>query len=155
MRRFVTAVVPVMCILVLISCGKRFVGEQIEYPAEAWCEYYPGYYPAFGEGKHCVLTTAHLIFDFIIKKGDAEGDFVIQGFIDATQGNLKSFNYIIEGRSRFFMLVGKVDKIVDNVSFRPKTLWSDLQNKMPFRIDYHSDEGFDKVTFGYDLSISG
>ena len=154
MRRLSLAVILFYCALVLVSCGKKYVGQEIGYPSEGWCDYHSGYYPAFGEGKLCVLTTPHMVFDFIIKKGEAEGDYVIEGFVDASNGNI-SYYRLMDGPSKFFMLVGRGERIVDNVSFRPHTVFGDLQKRMPFRIEYHSDEGFDKVTFGYELSVAG
>lgn len=155
MRRLSVAVILVFCALVLVSCGKRYVGQEIGYPADEWCDYHSGYYPAFGEGKQCILNTPHMVFDFIIKKGEAEQDYVIEGFIDFSQGNIKSFDRLMDGPSRFFMLVGRGNRVIDNVSFRPRTIFGDIQKRIPFRIEYHSDEGFDKVTFGYAISVSG
>jgi hypothetical protein len=142
--------------MLVVGCGhKQYVGLQAQDIQAPWCDYYPGFYPAFGEGKKCVIQQGALLFDFIIKKGEDDQTYIIEGFIDATQGKIKSFDTLIEGQSRFFMLVANGNRIVDNVTFRPQTVYGGLGSRMPFRIAYRAAEGLSQVTFGYRISVSG
>jgi hypothetical protein len=132
----------------LVSCGKRYVGQRIDPGWPGWCHYLSG-------EKHCTKTVGALVFDFTIKEGQGEGTFIIEGVVDATKGEIKSWDKMLEGKSRFSMIVSDDGIIVDNVAFRPRSAYGDLGQQMPFLIHYSRPEGFDAVTFSWNMVIRG
>ncbi len=53
------------------------------------------------------------------------------------------------------MIVANEGVVVDNVSFRPITPYGGLSSKMPFTIKYIRPEGFDAVTFAWNMYVRG
>jgi hypothetical protein len=151
MKRFVLITLAAICCFVALSCQKRYVGMEVN-PTEAdWCIY--GEYYNNGE-KHCTLDRGGLIFDFTIRKGEKAGEYVIEGVVDPTKGELKSWDKMSD-QSYFSMIVVHAGKVIDNVAFRPKTTFGNIGAHWPFRIDYMQPEGFDAVTFSYNIQIRG
>ena len=150
MKRFFALSVILMIFAGITSgCGKRYVGRKINYKWDGWCMYYGG-------EKHCMVSDGALIFDFDIMEGPNNGEYVIDGFIDPTQGEVKSYDYMVEGSGTHFSLIIANDGfIVDNLSFRPKTAYGNLGGKIPFRIEFTRPEGFDAVTFSWKMSVRG
>jgi hypothetical protein len=74
-----------ICCLVALSCQKRFVGQSVNPAKGNWCIY--AEYYNHGE-KHCTIESGTLIFDFTIHKGEKDGEYVIEGFVDPTKGEI-------------------------------------------------------------------
>ena len=148
MRKLIIVLITLLCLSIMISCGKRYVGYKIDHSSPAWCQY------ANGE-KRYTKDIGGLVFDFSIKEGQGDGEYIIDGFIDPTQGKVKSWDRMIPEKSRFSMLVANDGVIVDNVAFRPITPYGGLSSKIPFTIKYISPEGFDAVTFDWNLYVRG
>ena len=152
MRRTIIVLIAVLGICLIPGCGKRYVGDSVNYSWEGWCQY--AEYYNYNE-KHCRVPSGPLIFDFTITKGDMEHEYKFEGYIDPTQGDVKSWDQMVEGKSFFHMLVANDGVIVDNVSFRPRTAYGGLGREMPFTINYINSEGFDAVCFYWSMVIRG
>ena len=150
MRRFFAFSVMLMIIAGIISgCGKRYVGQSVNYDWDGWCKYYGG-------KKHCTVTSGALVFDFDIMEGPNSGEYVIDGYIDPTQGEVKSFDHIMEGSgTHFSVIIANDGFVVDNLSFRPKSAYSNLGRMIPFRIEFVRHEGFDAATFSWKMRVRG
>ena len=94
MKRLVIAVVVLGCIVSMVACGKRYVGMHVRHNPAGWCQYYPS---GSEDGKSGNLNRGAMVFRFIIKKGETEGNYVIESEIDSTQGSIKSFDAFVEG----------------------------------------------------------
>lgn len=127
MKRFYALLVILLIIAGITSgCGKRFVGQSVNYGWDGWCRYYGG-------EKHCTVHSGALIFDFDIMEGLNTGEYIVDGYIDPTQGNAKSFDHIMEGSGTSFSLIIANDSyVVDNLRFRPKIAFGSLGSKIPF-----------------------
>ena len=148
MRRYVEIVLVLICLTFIISCGKRYVGYRINEASPIWCHYLNG-------ENHYTRELGGLVFEFAIRKGEADGEYIIEGYIDPTQGRIKSWDQFVESQSFFSMVVADNGVIVDNVSFRPRSAYGGLNRKMPFKITYNRPEGFDAVTFDWRMLIRG
>ena len=147
MKRHVVIAV-LMISLGVISCGKRYVGQRINPAWTGWCHYLNG-------EKHCTKELGALIFDFTIKEGDVEGDFIIEGYLDASKGEIKSWDKMLEGQSHFSMIVADDGVVVDNVAFRPRPVYGELGSTIPFKIEYNRPGGFDAISFYWKMLIKG
>ena len=141
-----------LCVGLISGCTKRYVGKPVNYNWEGWCVYTAN--DNNGE-KHCRVPSGALIFDLTITKSDVQHEYIIDGFVDPTQGAVKSWDRMVGEKSRFNMVVANDGVIVDNVSFRPRTAYGGLGSKMPFTIKYTSAEGFDAVSFYWSMTIRG
>ena len=150
MKRFFALSVILMIIAGITSgCGKRYVGTSVNYSWDGWCMYYGG-------EKHCTVSTGALIFDFDIVEGPNTGEYIIDGYIDPTQGAVKSWSTISEGSGTHFSLIIANDGfVVDNLGFRPKTAYGNLVDQIPFRIEFTRPEGFDAVAFSWKMRVRG
>jgi hypothetical protein len=148
MRKFMAFVTILMFLTMTVSCGKQYVGYKIDHGSPVWCHYING-------ENHYTKDIGGLVFDFIIKEGQGDGEYIIDGYIDPTKGQVKSWDRMIPEKSRFSMLVANDGVIVDNISFRPITPYGGLGSKMPFTIKYISPEGFDAVTFYWNMYVRG
>ena len=144
--------ITVLCAGLTSGCGKKYVGETVNYNWEGWCVYSEGHNS--GE-KHCTVPSGGLIFDFTIAKGEVEHEYIIEGYLDPTQGDVKSWDRMIPEKSRFNMIVANDGVIIDNVSFRPMSAYGGLSSRMPFAIQYNSPEGFDAVCFYWNMYVRG
>lgn len=151
MKRLVIPVVLVICGLVMVSCGKRFVGEQVGFAGDDWCHYAEN----IDDGvQRCVIKREWIEFEFQISKRENVGEYLIEGTMDLSKGTVKSANKMNEAKSRFSMLVASGGKIVDNVSFRP-VYTGNIGEKMPFSIRYMREEGFSLITFYSYVQVRG
>lgn len=150
MKRFSALLVILMVIAGITSgCGKRFVGQSVNYGWDGWCRYYGG-------EKHCTVSSGDLLFDFDIMEGPNNGEYIIDGYVDPSQGQLKSWGHIMEGSgTRFNLIIANDSYVVDNLSFRPRTVDGNLGSKIPFRIEFTRPEGFDAVTFVWKMMVRG
>ena len=148
MRRNIAVLTTLLCLSMTISCGKRYVGYRIDQGSPIWCHYING-------ENHYTRDIGGLVFDFTIKEGQDDGEYIIDGHIDPSQGKVKSWDRMIPEKSRFNMIVANDGVIVDNISFRPITAYGGLSSKMPFNFKYISPEGFDAVTFIWNMYVRG
>lgn len=115
-----------------------------------------GYTESINSGeKHCRLNYGSVIFDFTIQKGEKDGEYIIDGFIDPSKGDLKSINHMVPAETRFFMLVARSGVIVDSVGFRPRAGFGNTDREWPFTIYYNQPEGFDGLSFAGQVSVRG
>lgn len=153
MRRALTVGAIMICCLGFVSgCSKRFVGQPINYNWEGWCLYDADLNA--GE-KHCRLPSGALIFDFTITRSENENDYLIDGHIDPTQGEIKSWGHMMDTGTRFSVVVANDGYVIDTISFRPVSAYGGLGNKLPFNIRFTNPEGFDAVAFVWKMSIRG
>jgi hypothetical protein len=152
MKRLFLISLAAICCLVALACQKRYVGQSVDYNWHGWCKY--AKYYNNGE-KHCTIDSGALIFDVTIRKGEKDGEYIIEGFVDPTKGEIKSWDKMLDGPSRFSMIVAHNGKVIDNVAFRPKTVFGGMGTQWPFRINYIQPEGFDAVTFTWNIHIRG
>jgi hypothetical protein len=142
----------ILCAGMMSGCGKRFVGQSVDYSWEGWCQY--AAYFNNGE-KHCTLTSGPLIFDFDISKGENEGEYLIDGYIDPTQGELTNFSQMDAIGTSFNLIVAHAGYVVDSIGFRPQNYMGNFGQKMPFRIHLQQPNGFDAVTFAWKMRAHG
>lgn len=151
MKRLVLISFAAFCCLAVFSCQKRYVGQRVNPTGGDWCVYAEN--DNNGE-KHCTIERGALIFDVTIRRGEKNGEYIIEGFIDPTQGEIKSWDRMSD-KSRFSMIVVHDGMVIDNVGFRAKTVFGGIGTQWPFRIDYMQPEGIDAVTFSYNIQIRG
>ena len=148
-RGFACAAILILCASLMLSCGKRYVGHSVDYRWDGWCKY-------SGGEKHCTASRGPLIFDYDIMEGPNKGEYVIDGYIDPTQGEVKSFDHLMEGSgTHFSCIIANDGFVVDNLGFRPNTAYGSLGRRIPFRIEFVRSEGFDAVTFAYKIRVRG
>ena len=151
-RGFVGAAVLILCASMMSSCAKRYVGESISYSWNGWCHY--AEYFSSGK-KHCTVESGALVFDFDISKGEKRGEYLIEGTIDPTQGELKSWGHIVDSGTKFNLIVVNAGYVVDNISFRPRSATGNLGQTMSFKIQLTEPEGFDAVSFYWKMRMRG
>ncbi len=152
MKRIGTVVLLVGVSLAMISCAKPHVGKRINTHSSGFCRY--AAIDNNGE-KRCLLRDGHLVFDFSIKKGEREGEYIIDGTMDPSQGDLASISHLVPAKSRFNLLVIRDGVIVDNVGFRPRAGFGNTDRPWPFTINLDMPEGLDGVTLTYFISVRG
>ena len=95
-----------VCIILLLSAckttgvKKRYVGKTVSYNNPWWC--------AFNDlQKTCTLGTEDgwFMFDFTIRKGQIEGEYIIEGYADGTKGRAKSFRTLTMRDTKFNILL--------------------------------------------------
>jgi hypothetical protein len=142
-RTVITAAVLVGCLFCL-SCGKKHVGETVDTTMPRWCQWQ-------GTDRDCLVWVGHILFEASIKKGSRPGTYVIAGTVDPTSKGKQRLAQNWQGR--FSMFVAKDNVIVDNVGFLPQSPESDTSGKLPFSIEYNRPEGFDAISFGYEITV--
>ena len=85
-----------LCVGLTSGCSKRYVGEHVNYNWEGWCIYTENHNDGV---KHCRLPSGGLIFDFTITKSEVGHEYKIEGYLDPTQGDVKSWDRIIPEKS--------------------------------------------------------
>lgn len=101
------------------------------------------------------MTSGPLIFNFTITKSDVEQEYILDGFIDPTQGDLKSWANMMDTGTHFSMIVANEGHVIDAVSFRPVSAYGELGNTMPFHIKFTQPDGFDAVAFAWRMRMRG
>ena len=147
-RIFAFAVVLMILAAFTSGCSKRYVGQTVNYDWDGWCRYNRG-------EKHCTVSSGALVFDFDIFNGVNEGQYIVEGNIDPTQGELKSWATMVDVGTRFSLIIANDGVVVDNIGFRPKSYGGRLGNKIPFTINLTRPEGFDAVAFYWRMTVSG
>ena len=144
----------VFLVPVMAGCVKPCVGRTVHTRGNPyWC-YRPGGSPS-GEGlpfESCVLKDEWFEFTFTVRAGEKAGEYVVEGFVDGTQGGAKSWSHLVPRDSRFSLLVARDDVIVDNVCFHPQG--DSLSRKLPFRATITGGP-FDALTVDWKVSVRG
>ncbi|MGD9098634.1 MAG: hypothetical protein PVF97_11140 [Desulfobacterales bacterium] len=133
-----------ICCLALMACGKKHVGTQVDTTLPRWCQWQ-------GADRDCHFWVGHLLFESQIKKGPQAGTYTITGTVDPTSSTEQRLAKNWQGR--FSMFVAKDNIVVDNVGFLPKRNSDNSDPKLSFEIDYSRPEGFDAITFGYEITV--
>ena len=145
MRRTVFTAVVLVCCLFCLSCGKKHVGTAVDTTMPRWCQWQ-------GTDRNCLLWVETILFETSIKKGSQPGSYIIAGTIDPASDRKQRLAKNWQGR--FSMFVAKDNVIVDNVGFFPKRPDdSDEASKLSFSIEYARPEGFDAISFGYEITV--
>lgn len=144
MKRLVLMSAVFLCLSVIIGCGKKHVGTQVDTTLPRWCQWQ-------GTDRDCHFWVGHLLFESKIKKGQQAGTYIIEGTVDPTSDRKQRLAKNWQGR--FTMYVAKDNIIVDNVGFLPKRSADESNPKLSFSINYSRPEGFDAITFGYEITV--
>ena len=141
----------VCTILFLPSCKtlikKRHIGKAVDYN-DPWLCFVDDFPATCTIGKE----DDWFIFDFTIRKGQAEGEYIIEGYADGTQGGAKSFRHIVTEETTFHLLLVSDGIIIDNIPFMP--VGYSLSRKLPFKKIFNSSP-FDAVGVYGKLFVSG
>lgn len=147
-RFFAIAATLLLCATLMVSCGKRYVGRQVNTNSPYWChvESFP---------KSCTIGQAGdtAFFTARITKGETEGSFVVEGVADFSKGNLKYFGNISDTGTRVSILIAKDGVIIANHAFRLRMLGT-IQ-EVPFKVSFECPDGFDAFTFIGEVHMRG
>lgn len=144
MRMAGVVVALICCCLALTACAKKHVGTQVDTSLPRWCQWQ-------GTDRDCHFWVGHLLFESKIKKDQQAGTYIIEGTVDPTSNRKQRLAKNWQGR--FTMYVAKDNVIVDNVGFLPKRSADESNPKLSFSIKYSRPEGFDAITFGYEITV--
>jgi hypothetical protein len=144
--------VSICCFGLVAGCGKRYVGQQVNYNWEGWCLYRD--YLDDGQ-KHCRISSGDLIFDFTITKTEKDNEYRIEGHIDPSQGAVKSWDHMVASGTHFTMVVAHEGVVIDTIAFRPRSAYGELGQDIPFTIRFLQPEGFDAVAFVWRMVMRG
>lgn len=150
-RLFATTAALILCSMLVVSCGKRYVGEWVGVAGGGWSHY--------SEKKdngvqHYLITHEWVEFDLQISKTELPSEYLIEGTIDLSKGGAKSASQIEEAKTRFSILFASNGVIVDNVPFQP-VYTGNIGSKLPFKFKYKREGGFGRFKFVYDLYVIG
>ena len=153
MKRLGIAVGLLASLFGLVSCfQKRYVGLKVNYNPNVWCRYDAS---ANGGEKSCYIDLSKMVLEFAITKGPNPGEYIVEGTMDPTKGEFKSWSHILDKDTHFNIIIAKDGIVVDNVTFRPVTAFGELKGKLPFKIHLNQPNGFDAVTFTGEITMRG
>jgi hypothetical protein len=136
--------IVLMCLLALLittGCADRHIGSNTA-----------GYWFRFDDLPMTnVLRNETFEITFQISKGETEGEYVLDGYLDAKKGVSKNWSRIIMSKSIFELYLAKDYIVVSKVSFRPGGV--SLSKNMPFHRTFNSvpfDSGniFYRIKYG-------
>lgn len=128
------------------SCSNPYIGRKVAYSPYSNCY-------CFSFPKSCTIEDNCFIFDFEIRRGNTETEYILNGTCDGGKGDIKSWAHLNPRDCRFVLMLIKGDTIVDNVSFYPKG--TDHTHKMPFNKTFKTDQDFDSVRIYWKVSVRG
>jgi hypothetical protein len=138
-------------ILPLASCAtpKSLIGINIGNTSR-----YTYYCEIVSLPKQCSMgnDTNPFIFTFTITEGQSNGEYIIDGFIDATKGKLKSWSHLTMKDCRFNLHLVHNNVIINSISLVPTG--RSLSRKLPFAQTFNS-KYFDAVLIDGKYGVRG
>ena len=145
--KFIKAVTAVIVLCFMTGCGKPYVGNEVNLNNPTICRIYS--FPA-----NCTIRAFKDLTPHVnISKIDNNGNYLIKGYFDASQGQLKSFAHIVKHESEFRMIFISNSVVIDNKNLTIRG--TDVNQKLIFEFEYHSEVPIDAVAFTYNLMVRG
>ena len=140
----IAVLVSIIFLLVSSGCSlkKPYVGLQVN--TNDWVKY--------SSGEKINFETDAADFELTITKTEEEGEYLLEGIMDGSDGSLKSIHHLVIRECRFSLILAKDNVVVDNVSFFPQG--TDHTHKLPYKKKFKT-VSFDSVTITYEMSVRG
>ncbi len=142
-RIVLIAILSIMTIL--SSCADRYIGKEVD--TSYWWQV--GSLPASALIGN---EDDYLVFEITISKGEAEGEYLLEGNVDPTIGKAKSWTHFQTNKCHFSLLLAKDGVITERVSFIP--VGSSLGRKLPFKKKFNANP-FDALTIVWKAGVRG
>jgi len=146
-KNILQGITTVFILFAMVGCGKPYVGNKVNVNSPMICRVVS--FPADCTINEFKDLTPHVT----IYKVDDNGNYLIKGYFDASQGQLKSFAHIVRHESEFRMIFISNNVVVDNKNLSLRSI--DVNQKLEFEFEYHSDVPIDAVAFTYNLMVRG
>jgi hypothetical protein len=139
-----TIFVPFIILFLCSSCNlkKPYVG--LECDTTDW--------PRYSSGETITFETNHAVFEMKITETQKDGEYILEGTMDGSEGAFKSIGSLVTNQCRFSILLAKDNVVVDNISFFPKG--TDYLHKIPFKKTFKTVP-FDSITLSYQIYVRG
>lgn len=133
--------------LVLVSCTmkKAYVGEYVGRYNQYWCIVDSLPY-------NCSRQDNAFYIEYTVRRGETSNEYVIEGIIDGSHGDIKSFNHLVTHECDFRFLIAQNGTIIDNISFLPRGNWVNM--KLPFAARFTATD-FDALYFTWKVRVRG
>ncbi|MCP4691454.1 MAG: hypothetical protein GY859_25645 [Desulfobacterales bacterium] len=138
----------VIAVIALASgCAHKYVGRDVNVNTPFWCS-------SPDLPVSCVMGDQGeaFVFEFTTSRGGVEGEYVVEGTIDGTEGTLKSIDALVRSDCRFGLVLAKDGVVIDYIAFSPDGVY--LSRKIPFKKTFTS-EPFDAITITYNVLARG
>lgn len=135
-------------ILVLSGCAKQFVGTSVSMTSPYVC-------PTPSFPAECRIEAfKELIPYFNITKQGSSGIYLIEGYLDPTEGSMQSFDHIVPAKTTFKMIFINDSEVFDTEIF--SSLDTSIDKKITFKFTYDSKGiEIEAVSFTYKLYVEG
>ncbi|SDP67678.1 hypothetical protein [Desulforhopalus singaporensis] len=131
---------------VMAGCGKSLIGKSVDASLPAFCRI-DGFPAQCNEMKGYGEITPSVT----ITKLDDRGNYLVEGYFDASHGAIGMWRNIRKSKSRFRMLFVSGDVISDCKNISVKS--TDPGNKIKFSFKYHTEWPIDAVAFTYNVVV--
>ncbi len=144
MRKLSCAVVVLA--LLLIGCASSLVGQIVAPYKPDWC------LVNYTFPTSCAVNLQHFEIPFRVDRVAGEPDtYMVEGALDATKGELRSWTRVLMWQSSFRMLVVSHGRVVEDISFMPRR--EELSQPLPFMVKFRTDKEIEAIGFKYDIKM--
>ena len=129
-----------------VSCGKEFVGRQVNTNTQNWCQ-------INALLSTCVQNDQWFVWEYSIEKGSKENEYILKGTADGSRGGAKSVGNIVLSESRFSLILANNDTVVENINFRLRG--NEINAPVSFKKIFECQSSFNAATIFWSATVQG
>jgi hypothetical protein len=129
-----------------VSCGKEFVGRQVNTNTQYWCQ-------INALLSTCAQEDKWFVWEYSIEKGSKENEYILKGTADGSRGGAKSIGNIVLSESRFSLILANNGTVVDNINFRLGG--NEINAPVSFKKIFECQSSFNAATIFWSAKVQG
>lgn len=143
--KIICSISMISMVALVISCADRYIGRQVD-PSQLYS------ITSLPETYFMGDEDDYLAFEITFSRGEAEGEYIMEGYVDPTVGKAKSWDTFQTKGCHYSVLLAKNGVITDRVSFSPSG--NSLGRKLPFKKKFQTAP-FDAFTIIWKIVVRG